>query len=134
LAAGLDSSVSERLEGLSTGISIASEVLLSARDVTRILPSRQRGRKMHISTVHRWWSRGYKGVVLESIRIGGQRFTSLQALQRFFDRITESTKSARGHHTNPSHYNPTSEQVPTATGNRSARQQRVEMELDALGL
>lgn len=42
----------------------------------------------HISTVHRWRLRGIQGIRLESIRVGGRRVTSLQALERFFARTT----------------------------------------------
>jgi Protein of unknown function (DUF1580) len=52
------------------------------------LPRRRRGRKTHVSTLFRWSTVGCKGVVLETIQIGGTRCTSRQALQRFFERLS----------------------------------------------
>ena len=52
------------------------------------LPRRRRGRKTHVSTLFRWSSAGCKGVVLETIQVGGTRCTSREALQRFFERLT----------------------------------------------
>lgn len=40
------------------------------------------------STVYRWWKRGIKGVRLETILIGGRRYTSKEALTRFFAATT----------------------------------------------
>jgi hypothetical protein len=53
------------------------------------IPRRRRGRKTHVSTLHRWATAGCKGVVLETIQIGGTRCTSREALQRFFERLSE---------------------------------------------
>ena len=44
--------------------------------------------KPHISTLHRWRLRGVRGVKLETVLIGGRRFTSDEALSRFFARTT----------------------------------------------
>jgi hypothetical protein len=115
-------------------ISIADEELLSARQVTELIPPRRLGRKMHLSTVHRWWTSGCGGVRLESIRIGGQRFTSLQALQRFFDRLTrlDHTSIASPPSADPI---PTSRPSrPPVQRSRAERHLRVERELDELGL
>lgn len=52
------------------------------------LPRRRRGRKTHVSTLFRWTTAGCRGVVLESIQVGGTRCTSREALQRFFERLS----------------------------------------------
>jgi hypothetical protein len=52
------------------------------------LPRRRGGRKTHISTLYRWATAGCRGVVLETIQIGATRCTSLEALQRFFERLS----------------------------------------------
>jgi len=41
------------------------------------------GRKPHISTLFRWCIKGYRGVLLESVCVGRQRFVSASALDRF---------------------------------------------------
>ena len=43
-----------------------------------------------VSTVHRWRSRGIRGVTLETARLGGKRVTTREALSRFHQRVTES--------------------------------------------
>ena len=53
------------------------------------IPRRRRGRKLHYSTVYRWYQRGVRDVRLEAIRIGGTMCTSEAALTRFFNRLAE---------------------------------------------
>src|SRR3954447_13983605 len=68
----------------------ASESLLTLAQAADELPRRRRGRKTHVSTIYRWTVSGCRGVILESIQIGGTRCTSREALQRFFDRLTSA--------------------------------------------
>lgn len=68
-------------------IEFKSEKLITFRQLTQTLPKRD-GRSVHISTIHRWRSRGSKGVRLEAIRVGGSWLTSHEAFQRFCDRLT----------------------------------------------
>jgi hypothetical protein len=42
-----------------------------------------------VSTIYRWATAGVAGVKLETIRVGGTLCTSFEALQRFFERLTE---------------------------------------------
>ena len=65
-----------------------SETLLSLADAARILPRRRGGKKPHISCLYRWTTAGCKGILLESIQVGGTRCTSREALARFFERLT----------------------------------------------
>lgn len=69
-------------------IDVTNEQLLPIRDVPRQLPARPNGKRLHISVVYRWIMRGVRGVVLESVRIGGTTYTSREALQRFADRLS----------------------------------------------
>lgn len=61
---------------------LSSETLIALRDAVDVLPHRS-GRKIHISTVYRWVLKGARGKVLESVIIGGVRYTSMEALSRF---------------------------------------------------
>ena len=70
-------------------IDIQNEGLLTFAQVARALPPRRQGRPVNASTVHRWVRVGLRGVRLESIQVGGGRCTSIQALQRFFDRLSQ---------------------------------------------
>lgn len=64
-------------------IDLERETLLALRDVPKRLPPRPNGRRLHISAVYRWVQRGVRGVVLETVRVGGTTYTSVEALQRF---------------------------------------------------
>ena len=46
------------------------------------------GNQVNRSTVHRWRLRGARGSKLETVLVGGRRYTSLEALLRFFDHTT----------------------------------------------
>ena len=59
------------------------EHLMSFSAAAKSLPGRP-----NIATLWRWRTRGVRGVILESILIGGRRFTSREALERFSERIT----------------------------------------------
>ncbi len=67
-----------------------SESLLSLTKAAKGLPRRRRGKKPHISTLYRWSTAGCRGVVLETVQIGGTRRTSSQALARFFRKLTQN--------------------------------------------
>jgi hypothetical protein len=69
-------------------IDSTSESLISLGDAARLLPRRRAGKKPHVSCIYRWTTTGCKGVVLESIQIGGTRCTSKEALARFFKALT----------------------------------------------
>ena len=72
-------------------IDVASENLVPLRDVPRCLPLRPNGKRLHISAVYRWTLRGIRGIVLETVRIGGTTYTSREAIQRFSERLTGPT-------------------------------------------
>ena len=69
-------------------IDISSESLISLADAAASLPRRRAGKKTHVSCVYRWTQLGCRGVLLESIQIGGTRCTSKEAIARFFGTLT----------------------------------------------
>jgi hypothetical protein len=69
-------------------IDSSCESLLTLAQAAAELP-RRRGRKTNLSTLYRWTQAGCRGVQLESIQIGGTRCTSREALQRFFEALSE---------------------------------------------
>ena len=95
-----------------------SEQLISLTDAARLLPRRRGGKRVHVSCCYRWTTTGCKGVILESIQVGGTRCTSREALSRFFEALTYADCS----------------QPPRspAQGRRAA--QRAERELEREGL
>lgn len=64
-------------------IDIHSESLVSFEQASEVTPGRP-----HKSTLHRWRLRGIRGIRLETCLIGGRRFTSREALQRFAERTS----------------------------------------------
>jgi hypothetical protein len=74
-------------------IDLSHENLITFKEVTQHLPKRPNGRRLHVSCIYRWSSKGINGVKLETIRIGGTTYTSLEALQRFADARTQNNGS-----------------------------------------
>jgi hypothetical protein len=69
-------------------IDTATEHLLTLSQAARSLPNRRGKRGVNVSTVWRWMQRGIRGVRLDSSLIGGIRYTSQEALERFFSAVT----------------------------------------------
>lgn len=65
-----------------------NESIVSLSDAAKALPRRRGGKRPHVSCIYRWTVNGCRGVVLESIQIGGTRCTSKEALSRFFQRLS----------------------------------------------
>lgn len=64
-------------------IDITTENMIPFPDAPKHIPGRP-----HIATVNRFRLRGSHGVKLETVKVGGRRFTSLEAIQRFVDAVT----------------------------------------------
>lgn len=60
-------------------IDYTSENLISLADAAREFP----GRPVSLNTLHRWRMHGVRGTKLETVLLGGIRYTSRQAIQRF---------------------------------------------------
>ena len=58
------------------------EELITLAEASRCIPNRP-----DVRTVWRWIERGCRGVVLDSIRIGGRRYTSAEAIERFLSAL-----------------------------------------------
>ncbi len=69
-------------------IDIHEETVVRLADAPSHLPSRRGGKRLHIATLYRWSQRGCRGIKLETVQVGGTLCTSLEALQRFCDRLT----------------------------------------------
>ena len=66
-------------------IDLERERLLPLREVARLFPGRT-GRGVSMATVWRWVMQGRKGICLETVFIGGQRYSSIEAVSRWVDR------------------------------------------------
>jgi hypothetical protein len=93
------------------------EHIVTFAQAADFLPRRRRGRKVAVSTLYRWTVTGCRGIVLESVQIGGTRCTSKEALARFFDRLSHPRpRDHTGH--------PDSPVTPVPLGTRTAAQRR----------
>lgn len=72
----------------------AKEHMLTMAEAAKSLPKRPNKKKVPPNTIVRWSQQGLSGVFLETIRIGGTRMTSREALQRFFEALTEKADGA----------------------------------------
>lgn len=95
------------------------EELLSLPAAAKLLPRRREGKKVHTATLYRWTVTGLRGVVLESLQVGGTRCTSREALQRFFERLNRV---------------PTFHRSPTTRSEQTRQSRIVEKQLDDLGV
>lgn len=77
-----------------------SEIPIFLVDVPDVLP-RRNGKKIHVSTPHRWSTTGLRGVILPTFLIGGLRATTRQALSNFFARVAEARDSVPESHRTP---------------------------------
>ena len=95
---------------------IHTENLIPVKDIPRHAPGRP-----HIATGWRWIKRGCRGVRLETVLVGGRRFTSTEAIARFVEATTAAADGT---------YPVTS--ATTAAARRSHEQ--AERELDGDGI
>ena len=69
-----------------------TEQVVSLTEATKDLPRRRAGKRPHVSCIYRWSKYpGCRGVVLETIQVGGTRCTSKEALARFFRQLTQNS-------------------------------------------
>ncbi len=71
---------------------VGSEAVMSFADAAKFVGRLQGKARVALQTLHRWAAKGCRGVVLETICVGGARCTSAEALQRFFDRLTAARR------------------------------------------
>jgi len=70
-------------------IDILKESLVEMRHAPREI-EKFLGRRLHLGTIYRWCTTGVRGVRLESIVMGGGRYTSLEAMARFAEELTRT--------------------------------------------
>jgi hypothetical protein len=83
----------QAMEDRAMAIDAFQESLLSFAEAAKKLGKKREGKKPNLSVFYRWTLGGLRGkdgqiVRLEVLKVGGRTFTSEQALQRFFDRLT----------------------------------------------
>ena len=94
------------------------EELITPKEATHHYPRNSKGRKVHVARVYRDIQIGKQGVKLESLRTP-RLVTSREAIARFFQRLSDGA----------------TQQSPVLTRqNRSRDEERIERELDRLGI
>lgn len=80
------------------------ETLRTFKESARLdFPRGRKGKPKHVASVHRYALNGCRGIFLEWVQIGGQKYTSKEAVKRFIERLTlqanpraaESTRTPR---------------------------------------
>ncbi len=61
------------------------EDLIVLQKAATWIAERTGGRRPNISTLHRWATRGVRGVRLETVAVGHVRYTSVEAVRRFLN-------------------------------------------------
>jgi hypothetical protein len=59
-------------------------------------PCRREGKKVSTITLWRWATKGCRGIILETLQTPSGRVTSREAIQRFFEALTESHQVSSG--------------------------------------
>ena len=77
-------------------ITLTNERVLPLSQACRHLPRRRGIKPTHPATLYRWAKGGIKGVRLETIKVGGSMCTSIEALQRFCERLSAAGQQEVG--------------------------------------
>lgn len=71
-------------------MSIISDRLIPLAEAAKRLPGRP-----HVSTLHRWRTRGVRGIRLRTMKIGGRRVVALSDLEDFVAAVTAASDGER---------------------------------------
>jgi hypothetical protein len=94
-------------------LNIRTEALFSLTAASKLpcFANRRAGKRINVSTLWRWSTTGVRGVKLETVMAGGSRATSLEAIERFFEALTQAA-----------------DRQPVASAPRLTRQRRQQIE------
>lgn len=68
-------------------IQCTTETLISLIQARQRIPGNP-----HCGTLRRWCHEGLRGIVLETVLVGGRRFTSQEAITRFIERLSQDNQ------------------------------------------
>jgi hypothetical protein len=77
-------------------IDFLNERLISLSQVSHLFPARKKGQRPSTSCVYRWTVTGCRGVILESVQVGGTRCTSEEAIIRFIHSLSARSNARTG--------------------------------------
>jgi hypothetical protein len=72
---------------------LLSENLVYLGQATKHFPRDARGRAPSTTTLWRWRTKGIRGVRLETARVGGRVVTSVEAIRRFMERLSDPAQT-----------------------------------------
>ncbi len=93
-------------------INIARERLMTLSEAAKCMPRRRMGRPVTKATLLRWHAKGKDGIQLEVAVLPGGFATSMEALQRFIDRLTAQTRDDSDPYTTDSAPGMNGDEVP----------------------
>src|SRR4051794_26984473 len=71
-------------------IDVATETLITPKQYAKMRPEGRNGRPMNLATVYRHFNPGVRGIRLEHVKFGGNTYTSIEAVRRFAERLTDA--------------------------------------------
>ena len=74
-------------------IVLGRDTIVTLTQATALVPPRRRGRKTSVSTFFRWSTSGCRGIVMPTLQCGGTRCTSVEAIQWFFEALSELSRT-----------------------------------------
>jgi hypothetical protein len=69
--------------------------LISFAEAAAVFPRRRCDRPLHVGTLHRWRTKGIRGICLPARRVGGIWMTSAAALDWFVEQLTRASESGK---------------------------------------
>jgi hypothetical protein len=69
-------------------IDTTKEQVISFNKAAELIAEAKGRKRMSVSTLYCWAKRGLRGVVLETVQVGGKKATTREALDRFFRALT----------------------------------------------
>jgi hypothetical protein len=78
-------------------IDLLNETPITLLRATALPQLRRNGRKPHLASLHRWCSRGCRGIPLESIVVGGARCVTSESVDRWIDALTRQANGQTPH-------------------------------------
>jgi hypothetical protein len=108
-----------------------TDKLMSLKDVARLSAFKRNGKPAHLSTVHRWVTRGAKSVaghrvILETVRIPSGMKTTVAAVEEFIHALS--------HNEGPQPKEPSARKKLRALRERRNMIEAAERELEAMGV
>ena len=79
-----------------SAIDITKEELILFSELPRHLPPQPSGKKIHLSACYRWKNQGLVGIRLPTVFVAGNRYTSREALNRFWADVTAAKDGRMG--------------------------------------